>query len=131
MKIAVVLNEDLGPGFLANGAACIASGLFNGEQGLLGPGIEGKYCEFIPITKIPILVMKQNGKPWEELLKRAKRNNLKYMLFTREGQSTIDYDAYIERVKGKTVNEVEVVGLGVLGEDEVINKFGGDLPLLK
>ena len=131
MKIAIAINENLGPGFLANATACIASGLFNEEKDLLGPGIEGQYCDFIPITKIPILICKQNNKPWDELLKRAKRNNLKYMLFTKEGQSTTDYTAYVERVKGKSVKEVEVIGIGVLGEDEVVNKFAGDLPLLK
>ncbi len=131
MKIAIALDENLGPGFLANAAACIASGLFNDGNGLLGEQIEGAEWTFIPITKIPILVVRQNKKPWAELLKRAKRNKLKYMVFTKEGQSTTSYQEYVDRVKGKKLDEVEVIGIGVLGEDEVVNRFAGDLPLLR
>src|SRR3989338_10772236 len=130
MKSVIVLKSELGPGFLANAAACIATGLFRQQEEAYGPEIVGKDVKFIPITKIPIMIMKQN-KPFKELLKRAKRNGLKYMLFTREGQSTTNYDEYIERVKGKSVEEVDVIGIGVIGEDELVNKFAGDLALLR
>ena len=131
MKIAIILDENVGNGFLANAAACIASGLFQGEEDLLGPEIEANQFTYIPITKIPILIVKKGNKNWKELLDRAKKNKLKYMVFTREGQSTTSYDNYIERVKGKSIEEVDVIGIGVLGEDSVIQKFGGDLPLLR
>jgi len=36
LKIVMVLDETLGPGYLANAAACIASGLFDNEKDLLG-----------------------------------------------------------------------------------------------
>ena len=131
MRIVIALNENLGPGFLANAAACIASGLFDGENDLLGEQIEGAECTFIPITKIPILIVKQNRKPWSELLKRAKRNKMKYMVFTKEGQSTTNYQEYVERAKGKKLDDLEVIGIGVLGDDDLVNKFAGDLPLLR
>jgi len=131
MKIVIALNENLGPGFLSNAAACIASGLFDGEKDLLGEQIEGADCTFIPITKIPILIVRQNKKPWKELLDRARRNNLKHMVFTSEGQSTTSYEQYIERVRGKNLDEVEIIGIGVLGENKLVDKFAGDLPLLR
>ena len=131
MRIAIAVDDELGAGYLANATACIASGLFGGEKDLLGPGIEGDYFTYIPITKIPILIVKRNGKNWKDLLNRAKKNKLKYMIFTREGQSTTSYDEYVERVKGKPIEEVEVVAIGVLGEDSSVQKFCGDLPLLK
>jgi len=131
MKIAIAIDDTLGQGFLANASACIASGLFHDEKDLLGPQIEGDYFTYIPITKIPILIVKKGDKNWKELLNRAKKNKLKYMIFTREGQSTTSYEEYVERVKGKPIEEVEVVGIGVLGEDSIVQKFCGDLPLLK
>ena len=131
MKIAIVLNDELGKGHLANAAACIASGLFNSEQGILGPQIEGNGLTYIPITKIPILIVKKANKAWKELLDRAKRNKLKYMVFTREGQSTTSYDSYAERVTGKPIEEVEVIGIGVLGDEQQVTRFSGDLALLR
>ncbi len=131
MKIAIVLTETLGPGYLANAAACIASGLFNGEQNILGESIEGSNFTYIPITKIPILILKQNKKSWKELLDRAKKNRLKYLVFTREGQSTTSYEDYTKRVIGKPIDQVDVLGIGVFGDDYSITKFSGDLGLLR
>ena len=131
MKIAIVFNEELGKGHLANAAACIASGLFNKEEGILGPQIEGEGVTYIPITNIPILIVKKAGKTWKELLDRAKRNKLKYMMFTKEGQSTTSYDSYVERVTGKSIDVVEVIGMGVLGDEQQVTRFSGDLGLLK
>ena len=130
MKIAIVVNENLGVGFLTNASACIASGLFYNEEDIIGVGINGSDFDFIPITKIPILIMKQS-KPFKELLKRAKRTGLKYMLFTKEGQSTTSYEEYSERVKGKSIDEVDVIGIGVIGGDDLVNSFSGDLGLLR
>ena len=131
MKIAIVINENLGVGFLVNAAACIASGLFYNEENIIGEEIKGHDFDFIPITKIPILILKQNKKAFGELLKRAKRNNLKYMVFTKEAQSTTSYEEYIQRVNGKKLEEVNPIGLGVIGDDEQVTKFGGDLALLR
>ena len=131
MKIAIALDDAIGQGFLANASACIASGLFNNEEDVLGPEIEADHFRYIPITKIPILIVKKNNKGWKELLNRAKKNKLKYMVFTREGQSTTSYEEYIHRVKGKPLEEVNVIGIGVLGEDAIVQKFCGDLPLLR
>lgn len=131
MKIAIVFNEELGKGHLANAAACIASGLFNKEEEILGPQIEGDGFTYIPITNIPILIVKKASKTWKELLDRAKRNKLKYMVFTKEGQSTTSYDSYVERVTGKPIDAVEVIGMGVFGDEQQVTRFSGDLGLLK
>src|SRR3989338_6736710 len=131
MKIAIVLNDELGKGHLANASACIASGLFSNEHGILGQQIEGEGVTYIPITNIPILIVKKAGKTWKELLDRAKRNKLKYMMFTKEGQSTTSYDSYVERVTGKSIDVVEVIGMGVLGDEQQVTRFSGDLGLLK
>ncbi len=131
MKIAIAFDDALGHGLLANASACIASGLFHKEEDLLGPQIEADYYTYISITKIPILIVRKKNKNWKELLNRAKKNKLKYMVFTREGQSTTSYEEYIERVKGKPIEEVKVIGIGVLGEDSIVQKFCGDLPLLR
>lgn len=130
-KAAIVINEKLNAGLLANAAACITSGLFNNEEEVLGQEIQGQGIVFIPITKIPILILKQNNKPWKELLDRTKKNKLKYMLFTKEGQSTTNYEEYIARVQGKALENIEVVGFGVIGDEKAVGSFAGDLALLR
>ena len=131
MRAAIVLDESMGPGLLANATACITTGLFNGRSEALGPGIEGDDCTFIPITKIPILVLKRGQRDFLSLLERAKANGLTYMLFTKEGQSTTSYEQYIDRVRGKRADDVTIVGIGAIGDSDAVTKFAGDLPLLR
>ena len=52
-------------------------------------------------------------------------------MFTKEGQSTTSYEEYVKRVTGKKLEEVEVVGFGVFGQDELVTNFSGDLALLR
>jgi hypothetical protein len=133
MKTAIVLSEALGKGHLANAAACIITGLFKDENAdeVYGAGIEGADCNFIPITKIPILILRQGHKDFEEILTRAKENNLKHMIFTHEGQSTASYDEYVNRVNGKPLAELTIIGIGIIGDDKTVTKCVGDLPLFK
>lgn len=53
------------------------------------------------------------------------------MIFTHEGQSTADYDEYIARVDGKPLEELTIVGIGVIGDDKEVTKVAGDIPLLR
>ena len=131
MRISIVVDESLEFGFIANATACVSSGLFNEEKDLIGSSIEGENFTYIPITKIPIMIFKRKNKEWLELLERAKRNKLKYMIFKKEGQSTTSYEEYISRVKAKPLNQVNVIAFGVLGEDNLVNSFSGDLALLR
>ena len=131
MRSAIIIDETLPTGLLANAVACIVTGLFNGEPEALGPSIDGDGCTFIPITKIAILVFKKGESGFSSFLDRAKALNLKYMLFTKEGQSTVSYEEYIQRVQGKKPEELTVIGLGVIGEDAAVKEFSKGLTLLR
>lgn len=131
MKSAIIINPDLPTGLLVNAVACIASGIFLHGDDLVGPEIQGQDVTYIPITKIPILILKPNGKNLAELCREAQKLNLKYMAFTKEGQSTTNYDEYIKRVEGIPLDAVNLIGVGVVGEDKVVNSLVGSLPILR
>ncbi len=131
MKAAIVLDETLPAGLLANAAACITTGIFKDEPDALGRAIDGADCHFIQITKIGIPILKRGHKNFTELLERAKANNLKTMIFTREAQSTNSYEEYVTRVEGKNIEDLTITGIGVIGEDKAVTNFAGDLPLLR
>jgi hypothetical protein len=130
-KAAIILDETLPTGLLANAAVCIVTGLFHGEDDVLGPRIDGSDCTFIPITKIGIPILKRGSRTFLELFERAKNAGVKYMLFTKEGQTTTSYEAYAERVTGKSASEVTIIGLGVIGTPEQVKSVAGDCPLLR
>ena len=131
MKAAIILDEKLPAGLLANAAACIATGIFRGEEAALGPEVVGGDCTFIPITKIGIPILKKGHKDFPEILQRARTNNVKTMVFTYEAQSTNSYEEYMKRVTGKKLADLKIVGIGVIGDDAAVTKVAGDLPLLR
>ncbi|NOS67669.1 MAG: DUF2000 domain-containing protein [Candidatus Peribacteraceae bacterium] len=131
MKSAIIIDESLPIGLLANTAACIATGLFRDQPEAYGPEIQGADHTFIPITKIPILILKKGKRDFDEILRRIQGTNLRCMIFTKEAQSTADYAEYVRRTEGKSLSEVHIVGIGIIGEDAQVTKVAGDLPLLK
>lgn len=131
MKSAIVIDDTLPTGLLANAAACISTGLFKDQPEAYGQEISGADHTFIPITKIPILILKKGHKTFDDILDRMKDTNLRAMIFTYEGQSTASYDEYIQRVEGQKLDDLKIVGVGIIGDDKEVTKVAGDLPLLR
>lgn len=130
-KAAIIINSDLPIGLLTNAVACITSGLFLNGSELVGEEIPGQGITYIPITKIPILILKPGKTPLVDLCLQARKLNLKYMAFTHEAQSTTDYKKYTQKVVGKDINSVTLVGVGVVGAEKAVNSLIGNLPMLR
>jgi len=131
MKSAIVIDPSLPLGFLANGVACISSGIFLKGDELVGPAVKGEQVDFPPITKIPILILKPGDKSLLELCKKAKTLDLKYIPFTKEAQGTTNYEDYAKSVEGKPLEDLTLLGLGVVGSPKVVNSLVGSLPMLR
>lgn len=130
-KAAIIVDPELPTGLLTNSVACITSGLFLEGKDYVGPEIKGANVTYIPITKIPILILKPGKKSFLEICKQAQEMNLKYMAFTKEGQSTTDYNQYEKRVAGLPLESVNLVGVGVVGDEKIVNSLVGSLPMLR
>lgn len=130
-KVAIVINPDQPTGLLANAVACITSGLFLNGAKYVGETIIGSDVTYIPITKIPILILKPGNTPLIDLCQKIQQTGLKCMVFTREAQTTTNYEEYTQRVKGKSIKDVTIVGLGVVGPEEKVNSLTGSLPMLR
>ena len=131
IKAAIIVDPELPVGILANAAACISSGLFLNGVELVGPPIEGADVRYLPITKIPILILRADPEKLEIILKKAQELGLKYVAFTKEAQETTDYESYQANVAGKSLSEVTLRGVGVVGEAKLINSLVGSLPMLR
>lgn len=130
-KASIVINPEQPTGLLANAVACITSGLFLNGNEYVGEAIAGTDVVYIPITKIPILILKPGNTPLIDLCQKAQQSGLKCMIFTREAQSTTNYEEYTQRVQGKKLSEVTIVGVGVVGPDDQIKSLTGNLPMLR
>ncbi|NCO96706.1 MAG: hypothetical protein COY38_00475 [Candidatus Aenigmarchaeota archaeon CG_4_10_14_0_8_um_filter_37_24] len=70
-------------------------------------------------------------KEWKDLLKRAKKNKLKIVLFTKEAQISKTYEEYIDKMKDRVFDSINIIGMGVVGPKEKVTSFSGDLTLLR
>lgn len=131
MRAAIIVDDSMPTGLLANAVSCITTGLFKDQPDAYGPAIDGADCTFVPITQIAILIFKKADHDLHALLENAKQSGCRYMLFTYEGQSTTSYEQYIERVQGKSAKDLKVIGLGVIGDDAVVKAFSKGLELLR
>lgn len=133
MKAAIILDDTLPAGLLANAAACLTTGLIPlaPSEELYGPAIEGSDCTFPAITKIPLLILRRGKRTFEEIIRRARDNHLPFVPFTHEAQSTTSYDEYVRRVEGKPLSALRLVGIGLIGQDALVTKVAGDLPMLR
>lgn len=133
MKSAIIIDETLPIGLLANAAACITTGLFNQvhTDDAYGPEIQCADCTLISITKIPILILKKGKRDFAEIMRRIEDNKATHMVFTHEAQSTAHYDEYVRRTAGNKLEDLTILGIGIIGEDSVVTKIAGDLPLLR
>ena len=130
-KAAIIIDSELPTGLLANAVACISSGLFLNGNDYVGSEIKGRDVSYIPITKIPILLLRHGNQSFQELCRKAQALNLKYMAFTKEAQSTTNYDEYEKSVVGKPLDLVTLIGIGVVGPEKVVNSLVGSLPMLR
>lgn len=72
-KAAIIIDPNLPIGILANAVACIVSGLFLEGKDYVGTEIKGINITYIPITKIPILLLKPgNSRCWNYVNKRKQ-----------------------------------------------------------
>ena len=133
MKAAIIIDYTLPTGLLENTAACITSGLIDlvDRDEFYGPAIEGSDVTFPAITKTPLLILRQGKRSFDEIIRRARENNVPFIPFTHEAQSTAHYDEYVRRVEGKSLADLTIVGIGVIGDDAAVTKVAGDLPLLR
>lgn len=130
-KAAIIIDENLPTGLLANAVACITTGLFLEGRDYVGESITGSDVTYIPITKIPILILKPGKTPLVDLFNKIKASGVKYMAFTSEAQTTTNYEEYKKRVEGKGIEDVTLVGLGIVGSEEIIKSLTGSLPMLR
>lgn len=130
-KSAIVIDSSLPLGFLANSVACISSGIFVEGTELVGPSIDGEDVIFPSITKIPILILKPGSQSMLDLCEKAKSLDLRLIPFTKEAQSTTDYKSYEASVEGKYLEDLTLLGFGVVGESKVVNSLVGSLPMLR
>lgn len=130
-SISIILKKDLPTGLVGNVCACLATGITHINQDIVGPDFEAQGLTYKGITKTPIVVVTENQLGIDEVLKRCIKRDVEYILYNKRAVKERSYSGYMKAVKQIPPEDREIIGIGVIGDEDKVRKIIGDLPLLK
>jgi hypothetical protein len=134
MKIAMIINNELPMGLIANTAAVlgISLGKMYPEDIVGGdiPDADGKIHSGITAKTIPMLAASR-AKIKEIRDKLFEDSSITTIDFSEAAQKCLEYDDYIRILSGLSSTDIHYLGICLYGPDKNVNKITGNLCLLR
>lgn len=133
-KCAVVVNDQLAPGFAVNTAAVLGVSLGKLRSEMVGrdlPDSSGRIHH--GITTVPIPVLKADPAFLKDLRSRLKEfePELTVIEVISATRTTKSYEEYAAVFETSPEDEIEFFGLALYGDKKTVARFTGGLPLLR
>jgi hypothetical protein len=130
LRCVVILNADLPVGKAANAAAVISLTLGQRHPQFVGTELvdcdEKAWPGLIPVG-IPVL--SASDEQLASLVGQCAEQGFDTILFPVEGQMTVDYAAFSAAVRQIPTDQLQHLGLGIVGEKKALRKLTGKLKL--
>lgn len=130
LSCVVILNAELPVGKAANAAAVIALTLGQRHPHFVGPELvdanEKAYPGLIPVG-IPVLAA--SDEQLVSLVSQCDEMGFDTTVFPVEGQMTVDYAALCSAVRQIPTDELQYLGVGIVGDKKALRKLTGKLKL--
>ena len=132
MKISIVVNKNLNSGQKANVSAIIAGQFGRDIPNLFTkPIVDNSGTEHAGIS-VNVVILNGNGNQLLTLLKQARENNIKYIVFSTIGQSlNNDYDKYVQKILSSDTESTQIIGVGIYGDEETVKMLTRKFSLAK
>jgi hypothetical protein len=133
-KCAVVVSDQLAPGFAVNTAAVLGVSLGKLRSEMVGrdlPDSSGRIHH--GITTVPIPVLKAAPAFLKELRSRLREFEPELLVVEviSATRTTKSYEEYATVFETSPEDELEFFGLALYGDKKTVAKFTGGLPLLR
>ena len=130
-SISIILKKDLPTGLIGNICACLATGITHINHEIIRQDFEAQGLTYKGITKAPILVVTENVLGIDAVLKRCIKRGIDFVLYNKRAVNERSYLGYMKAVKQMPLEDREILGIGIIGDQKIVKKIIGDLPLLK
>ncbi|WP_410014266.1 DUF2000 domain-containing protein [Sodalis sp. C49] len=131
-RCVIVVDSELPAGRAANAAAVIALTVGQRHPALVGlPLVDASGCEHPGLIPIGITVLAADRATLSALRDKGAGSGCDIIDFPVQGQQTTDYAAFREAVAHVATEELQYVGLALVGERKPISKIVAKLGLLK
>jgi hypothetical protein len=130
-KLAIVIDDTLPAGLVANTAAVLAMTLGSRQASVIGPDLkdaDGSLHPGITTLPIPVLVADQ------DTVRRIRAQAVDDVLlvdFTETAQRSRTYDEYTEKLAATGEADLSYLGIALFGPRKPIQKLTGSLRLLR
>ena len=133
-KCVIVIDQSLSNGPIANTAAVLSLSLGRKFPELIGKDLtdhQGDRHQGITTAAIPIL--KGTGSLLKQMREdlKAYEAELTVIDLTRDTQTTRSYQEYADKLESTPLEQLEYQGVAIAGDKKLVNKFTGNLGLLR
>ncbi|ETB68975.1 hypothetical protein A943_22160 [Bacillus sp. CPSM8] len=134
-KCALIIDESLPLGLIANTAAILGAALGKNNPGLLGENVtDGSGIDHLGIVKLPIPILKGNAELLHQLRQKLLTDEFNDILtvdFTDVAQGIHTYEEFIETFQSTAASDYRYFGIGVCGDKKKVARLTGSLGLLR
>ncbi|OMI07387.1 DUF2000 domain-containing protein [Bacillus paralicheniformis] len=134
-KCALIIDESLPLGLIANTAAILGAALGKNNPGLLGEHVmDGSGIDHLGIVKLPIPILKGNAELLHQLRQKLLTDEFNDILtvdFTDVAQGIHTYEEFIETFQSTAASDYSYFGIGVCGDKKKVARLTGSLGLLR
>ena len=128
-NIVAILREDLLVWQKLNVTAFIMSGI-GGQQDVLGePYEDGSGNRYLSMSKQPIMIYSAKGEQLKDLLLKALHKEVDMSIYTEELFTTYNDDDNRAKVAEFNVNDLNLVGIGMIGKKNHVDRLTKGLKL--
>ena len=122
-KIKIVLRNDLEPWQELNVTAFLMSGIA-GTQNIIGQPYQDKdNVQYLPMSQQPILIHSATGEQLKELLQKALTKDVVLSIYTEELFKTYNDDDNRAMVAQFATDELNLVGIGIRGKKNHVDRL--------
>lgn len=133
-KCALIIDAELPTGIIANTAAVLALSLGQQQPSIVGAPFANRNNEpHQGITQYALPILKMASAEINQLRTRlrAYEEALLVIDVSDATRNTRSYAEYVERMATTAVDEVCYQGLALYGPKKLVNRYTGNLPLLR
>lgn len=133
MKAAIVINESLPLGFVANTAAVLGVSLGAACSEIVGPDLVDASGTVHPgITGLPIPILSADDSRLKQLVLAASATgDVRTVPFNDIAQKCKSYSDYQARLSSSETIDLSYLGVLLVGTRRSVSRLVGSLPLLK
>lgn len=130
-KIKIALRDDLLPWQELNVNSFLMSGIA-GTQDIIGEEyVDKSNNTYLPMSKQPIMIHSASKEQLKELLEKAKSKEVVISIFTEELFNTFNDEDNRKSISSFTTDELNLVGVGIRGKKNHVDKLFKNLELHK